>query len=162
MEIERKRLNQTYYPLYTKSVELVSVLRRHGFAAELGWYNGHYHRDESGQFQMDYFPIPVIRLKGFCDIEFDIAQISISSKLKRNNALHYTFEKMKNISFEAFGVEDYLASYYDSNMTIKQLHKNIQESRENDIGFSFSFSLNISNEDLLAFVKFLRCEGFFY
>ena len=30
---------------------------------------------------MDYYPIPVISIKGYCDIEIEIDEITISTKL---------------------------------------------------------------------------------
>lgn len=60
---------------------------------------------------MDYFPIPVITNKGTCDIEINLDQISITTKLTRNGALSYDFEKVKAYSFEAYGVKNYLDDF---------------------------------------------------
>lgn len=85
----------------------------------------------------------------------------MSAKLKREKALSYSFEKIK-IPFEAYGVEDYLADYYNSGMSFEELRKNIRECGEKEIGFSFLFDWDTDKERLFEFVKFLRREGFYY
>lgn len=162
MNTERENLNKIYYPLHMKAAEILSRFCRHIFEPELGWYNGHYSKDENGQYQPDYFPIPVISVKGYCDIEIGFEQITVSAKLKRGEALSYSFDDVRDIPFEAYGVEDYLADYYNSDMTIEQLHENIKNSDEKEIGFSFVFDYNVDKDTLFDFAELLRREGFYY
>lgn len=162
MNTERENLNKIYCPLHTKAAEIFSRFRRHVFETELGWYNGHYSKDENGQYQPDYFPIPVISVKGYCDIEIGFEQITVSAKLKRDEALSYSFDDVKDAPFEAYGVEDYLADYYNSDMTVEQLHENIKNSDEKEIGFSFVFDYNVDKDTLFDFAELLRREGFYY
>lgn len=162
MNTKRDNLNKIYYPLHTKAAEIFSCFRQHVFEAELGWYNGHYSKDENGQYQPDYFPIPVISVKGYCDIEIGFEQITVSAKLKRDEALSYSFDDVKDTPFEAYGVEDYLADYYNSDMTIEQLQENIKNSDEKEIGFSFVFDYNVDKDTLFDFAELLRREGFYY
>ncbi len=56
---------------------------------------------------MDHYPIPVISVKGYCDVEISPDGISVTTKKKRKDALDYSFERLKGYSFEAFGVEGY-------------------------------------------------------
>ena len=44
---------------------------------------------------MDYYPIPVISVKGYCDVEISPDGISVTTKKKRNDTLDYSFEKLK-------------------------------------------------------------------
>ena len=64
--------------------------------------------------------------------------------------------------FEAYGVEDYLADYYNSDMTVEQLHKNIKNSGEKEIGFSFVFDHDADKNILFDFAKLLSRKGFYY
>ena len=61
---------------------------------------------------MDYYPIPVISIKGYCDIEIEIDEITISTKLKYNDALNFDYSKIMHYDFEMYGVKDYLKDYY--------------------------------------------------
>lgn len=87
MDKTADNLNQVYYRLELKRAELVHALFHRTFELESGFYNGHYRKREDGSFHMDYFPIPVISVKNYCDVEIGLDSISISTKLKRSAAL---------------------------------------------------------------------------
>ena len=158
----KKRLNEVYYPLELKRAELVCALFHPMFELSSGFFSGHYHETPEGDFQMDYYPIPVISVKDLCDIEIDFDGISVSAKKKRRDVLEYPFEALKGYAFEAFGVEDYLCTYYKKGLSLADMKQSIAESAEREIGFSFSFPFDINGKTLLDFVKLLRREGFFY
>jgi len=157
-----KELNAAYSLLETKKAEIVHALFHRIFTIECGWYNGHYHRDDDGSYFMDSYPIPVISVKGFCDIEIQFESIQITAKLSRNAALNQSYEKLKAYRFEAFGVEDYLADYYHDGLTVDDLKENIRSCDEKEIAFSFSFPFETEGKAFFEFVKLLRREGFYY
>ena len=161
MKTERAELNRIYCPLYMRSTEILSRFASQTFQAEMGWYSGHYSKNESGEYEMDYFPIPVISVKGCCDIETGLDKISITAKLKRSDALACSFEDIK-VPFEAYGVEDYLADYYTAGMTLEELRENIRGCGEKEIGFCFLFESDEDKDRLFEFVKLLRKKGFYY
>lgn len=160
--IDYKELNRIYYSLDTKKKKICKVLSKEKFSIEYGYYNGHYNRSDSGDFIMDYYPIPVISVKDLCDVEINLDRLSISSKLKRETALVYSFENFQNIKFEVFGVEDYLADYYHEGKTIEEMKESISQSDEDEIAFDFYFDFDIDVKDVLDFIKFLQTEGFYY
>ena len=155
-------LNQIYRNLELKCMELVSVLQHRIFKIKTGFYNGNYHRGEEGAYTMDYYPIPVIEVRGYCDVEIELDHIAISTKLRKETALDYSFEKVKKYPFEAYGVEDYLADYYHPGQPVEALKENIRKSDEREIGFSFYFDFDVEKEKIFEFVKLLRREGFYY
>lgn len=161
--METDELNGVYYPLYIKANEILKrFVPSRIFEAEYGWYNGHYSKDQSGQYVMDYFPIPVVSVKGFCDIEIGLGQITVSTKLKRKQVMSFSFDEFNNIPFEAYGVEDYLADYYSADLTFSQFRENVEKSKEKEIGFSFVFERDCDSGMLFDYVKLLRCRGFYY
>ncbi len=162
MSQETEALNRLYYPLHTKCSSLLAHLNGCALPASMGWYNGHYSKNAAGEYTMDYYPIPVISVAGCCDIEIGLEQLSVTAKLARDKAGQYAFEKLADIPFEAFGVEDYLTDLYDRSMPLDRLRRNIRESREAEIGFSFLFPPETGNEALSAFIAFLCSEGFYY
>ena len=157
-----KEINAAYYRLEQKQAEIAHALFHRIFELESGWYNGHYHKGDDGSWFRESYPIPVIGVKGFCDIEIQFDRISISTKLKREVALSYSYEKISGYEFEAYGVEDYLADYYHPGQTIQELKKNIRACKESEIGFSFAFPFDVEGKQILEFVKLLRREEFFY
>ena len=158
----QKEMNAAYDRLEKKHDALVQALFHRIFELESGWFNGHYQKNKDGSFSRDSYPIPVISVKGICDVEIQFDRIDVSTKLEREKALTYSFDKMADYSFEAYGVEDYLGDYYHEGQTIQELRDNILGSEEKEIGFSFTFSFDTEGEKILEFVKLLRREGFYY
>lgn len=156
------QMNTAYLQLEQKCGELVCVLNHRIFELESGWFNGHYQKDADGKWVRDAYPIPVITVKGLCDIEIQFDRISVSTKLKRDVALEYSFEKLMKYEFEAYGVEDYLSDYYHPGQTVQELRDNIKASGETEIGFSVTFPFEVEGEQIFDFVKLLRREGFCY
>lgn len=157
-----KGINAIYYRLEMKQAEITHDLFHRTFELESGWYNGHYHTGEDGNWFRESYPIPVIGIKGICDIEIQFDKISISTKLKRDMALAYSFEKFSGYEFEAYGVEDYLADFYHAGQTVQEMKENIHACDEKEIGFSFVFPFDVEGAQIFEFVKLLRREGFFY
>ncbi len=156
------KLNDIYFQLELQYTRAVHALTHRVFALESGWYNGHYEKDKSGKYRMNHYPIPVVTVKGFCDIEIGFDSLTLSTKLPRQKALEYSFEKVSRFPFEAYGVEDYLTDYKTDGVTMEQMRKKLKESSEKEIGFSFSLPPDLSENELYEFVKLLRREGFTY
>lgn len=155
-------INAAYYRLELKQAEIVHALFHRIYELESGWYNGHYHKGDNENWFRESYPIPVIGVKGFCDIEIQFDKISVSTKLKRDVALAYSFEKLAGYEFESYGVEDYLADFYHNGQSLQELKKNIRACDEKEIGFSFVFPFYVDGKQILEFVKLLRREGFYY
>ena len=153
----RSQLNEIYKRLDKKAHDICQLLN-----STFGYYSGHYHKNEAGNYEPDYFPIPVISLNGICDIEIDLNQISITTKLTREDAISYDFEKLKSYSFEAYGVENYLEDFYVAGDTICDMKEKIQKSNEENVFFSFYFPFDVSANMLCALVSIIRKECFFY
>lgn len=157
-----QEMNDAYDRLEKKYNELVYALLHRIFELEPGWFNGHYQKQEDGSFRRASYPIPVIGVKGVCDIEIQFDKIEVSAKLKRDRALTYSYDKMAEYPFEAYGIEDFLGDYYHEGQTIQELREHILPSEEQEIGFSFTFPFTVEGKELFAFVKLLRSEGFYY
>lgn len=155
-------INGAYSQLEAKHDELMKTLKQEIPDAASGWYNGHYHKKGNGQWVKEAFPIPVISLKGLCDIEIRFDGISVTAKLGREAALARTYEDLMAYEFEAYGVENYLSDYYGPGQTERELKENIGRGNERNIGFSFAFPFGADGKQLLEFVKLLKREGFFY
>ncbi len=160
----RKDLNDVYKKLDLKAMELSYPFNKiHGnFQYSVGFYNGHYGKNENGEYEMDYFPIPVISIRKICDIEVGIEKISVSTKLKKEEALIFNYSKLNGYIFEAYGVEDYLEDFYIKGDTTEQLINKIQNCKEKEIGFAFFLSDDIDGNTMYKFVNFLKRNGFYY
>ncbi|MBQ9152098.1 MAG: hypothetical protein IJX72_07590 [Clostridia bacterium] len=157
-----QEVNKVYYVLEMKQAEIVHALFHRMFEIESGWFNGHFHKAEDGGWQRESFPIPVITVKGLCDVEIGFKEITVTTKLRRKQTLDYSFDKLTDYSFEAYGVEDYLNDFYVQGKSIQEMKESIEKSHETDIGFSFTFPFDTEGKDIFEFVKFIRREGFYY
>lgn len=158
----QKELNTAYDCLEKKHNELYLALSHRMFVLETGWFNGHYQKQKDGGWRRDAYPIPVISVKGYCDIEIRFDRIDVSAKRKREEALAYSYDRLAEYSFEAYGVEEFLSDYYHEGQPITQLRERILQSTEKEIGFSFTFPFHTEGRRMFEFVKLLRKEGFYY
>lgn len=162
--MRRDELNDIYRKLENRIHRIVApfTLLHKGFDFSCGYYSGHYHKNAEGKYVMDFFPIPVVTVKGLCDIEIDLDKVSVSTKLRREVALNYSYEKLSGYEFEAYGVDEYLEDFYVKGNSYLELVDNIARSKEIEIGFSFLFSEDVGAEEIYKYVKFLKKDGFFY
>lgn len=162
--MNRDELNEFYRELENRMHKIIAPFAslHKGYDFSCGYYNGHYHKNAEGKYVMDFFPIPVVTIKGLCDIEIDLDKVSVSTKLRREVALNYSYENLSAYEFEAYGVDGYLDDFYVKGNTYSELVDNIARSKEKEIGFSFLFFGDVDAEVIYKCVKFLRKEGFFY
>jgi hypothetical protein len=77
-----EKLNQIYERLDKKRGELVEALSHHIFEVKSAYYNGHYYKNEQGDYKITWYPIPVVSVSHICDIEINLNNISVSTKKK--------------------------------------------------------------------------------
>ncbi|MBR3841535.1 MAG: hypothetical protein IKM20_10395 [Erysipelotrichales bacterium] len=161
--VNKKEINEFYKKLYDKAKDLMNpFLLAHGkYNCKMGFYNGHYYKNYEGIYEFAFYPIPVISIVDYCDIEVDIDTISISTKLSRNQAEVFDYSLLEEYYFEAYGVENYLDDYYTKDSTIDEFIERIKTSNEQNIAFSFLLD-NVNSDELYTFVEFLVKNGFFY
>lgn len=155
-------INAAYQQLESKMIAVCGSLSHRMFEIECGWYNGHYSLSEGGSWVREAYPIPVVAVKGLCDIEISFSGVTLTTKLRRSQALEYSFDRLAGFDFEAYGVEDYLNSFYSKGNSIRELKENIANSGEQEIFFSFTIPDDISDEEIYNFAKLLKREGFYY
>ena len=155
-------INIVYGKLEDKCTKLRGLINGTGEETAYGWYNNHYRKDESGEWVREAYPIQVITVKGICDIEIEFDRISVSAKLRREDAFNYDYQKFAAYSFEVYGVEDYLADYYHEGQKISVLKENISACGEKEIGYSFYFEFDCDEKVISEFVGLLADEGFYY
>lgn len=163
MESTREELNRLYRQLDEKAREYISSMTRlhDGFKIDTGFYNGHYHKNAEGNYQSDSYPIPVISVRGLCDIEIDFDGISITSKLSKKQLVNFDWNTFGTVGFEVYGVNDYLKDYGD-NRSSAEIRKAVQDSEEKEFFISFYAPLSESGEEVMKFLRRLHKIGFYY
>ena len=159
----KDQLNEFYKNLDDKTNQIRDILVKNGFRVEKGYFSGqYYNKDASGNYVKDYYPLPVVGVKGLCDIEVVGTHLNVSTKTSIKNAIHFNYDKFSDYYYEVYGVNDYLADYYKSGEDIVKLYKNLEACDEKEIGFAFNFANNTSVDKILKFVVILRNNGFYY
>ncbi len=153
-------LNVEYSRIEKKTKDLENALTLNDFNAKCGWYNGHY-RAEGKKWIREAYPVSVIEVCGICDIEIGFYDVSVSTKLKREKALEYSFEKLTGYPFEAYGANDYLTNLYESGQPLPVLKENIENCSECEICFSFVFPFNIGGSTICKLIALLRNDYFY-
>lgn len=155
LQKEYKRLELKYYQLWRG-------LDHRIFDLDGGWFNGEFERSEDGLWVSQSYPIPVISVKGYCDVEIGFDKITVSTKRKRTDALTRFYAKLRIYDFEVFGSNDCHEVFYCPGMTDEQMKARLRESNEQEIRFRFILPWDTDQEQIYEFVKLLRREGFYY
>lgn len=154
-------LNELYQPLEMKAVQLLYGVSHRIFNPHLHYYSGCYTKGADGSFSYNSYPIPVITVDGYCDIEIHIDRtIVVNAKLKCSQVLNNSFVKLRRYSFDAYDVADRNHILYSSGMTFEELKENAARCDAEEIGFSFYFDFDTNGDTMYEFVKLLRRENF--
>lgn len=154
-------LNELYQPLEMKAVQMLYGVSHRIFNPHLHYYSGCYTKGVGGSFSCNSYPIPVITVDGYCDIEIHIDRtIVVNAKLKRSQVLNNSFAKMEQYSFDAYDAEDRSVCLYTQGMTIDAMKANVSQFHGQEIGFSFYFDFDTNGDTMYEFVKLLRRESF--
>ena len=51
-------INAAYHRLGMKQAEILQAMLLEHLESESGWYNGHYHKNDRGDWRRDSYPIP--------------------------------------------------------------------------------------------------------
>ncbi|RKJ40102.1 hypothetical protein D7X94_09555 [Acutalibacter sp. 1XD8-33] len=157
-----KERNEIYEQLQTRCGALRHGLRDGMPETKWGWYNGHYYKNDQGEYERAEYPIPVITVQGVCDIEINLDSVSLTTKRGRLETLDYSLDKFAGIPFEVFSIEQYLdPDYYAPGMDMEAFRENIRKSQEKELGFSFQFECDVDSGRMREFVQLLRREGFY-
>lgn len=156
-------INAAYAQLEARMLAVCGSLRNRNrmFEPECGWYNGHYSLGEGGWVRQAY-PIPVVSVKGLCDIEISFSGMTLTTKLSRARALEYSFDKLADYDFEAYGVEDYLCTLRSAGESLEAFKRNLASTVEQEIFISFTIPDDMTGDEIYNFAKLLKCEGFYY
>ena len=158
----RDQLQKEYRQLELKYFQLWQGLDHRIFNLDGCWFNGEFERSEDGQWISQSYPIPVISVKGHCDVEIGFDKITVSTKRKRTDALTRSYKKLLPYEFEAFGSADCSEIFYRPGMTEEQMKAKLKESDEQEIRFRFLLPWDTDQEQIYEFVKLLRREAFYY
>ena len=159
----RNLLNALYEPLQVRADMLYGILRKEklGYEIRRGFFNGHYRKNERGEYEKDFYPIPEIELLGLCDIEIGFNETCVTAKLDKARLAELGSETFSPYSFEIYGVEDWLLAFGDSDSFATAVQSAL-ESGETEFFFSFSLDGQTDSPSLVELIKLLVQKGFHY
>lgn len=157
-----QQLSEIYRPLELKSFQMLLGMQHRIFDPQLAYYSGHHRKSSDGSHRIDYFPLPVITVDGFCDVVIDLDCVTVNSKLRRETALAFTYEQLGIYEFEVCGEDDDTIYHHHPNADTAPVQETVLKSREKNFKFSFRFDFDVDGDTMYEFVKLLRRKGFFY
>ena len=159
----RNLLNALYEPLQVRADMLYGILRKEklGYEIRRGFFNGHYRKNERGEYEKDFYPIPEIELRGLCDMEVGFNETCVTAKLNKARLAELDSEAFSQYSFEIYGVEDWLSTFGDGESFAKAVQRAL-ESGETEFFFSFSLDVQAAAPALVELVRLLVQKGFHY
>ncbi len=157
-----QRLSEIYHPLEMKSFQILQGLQHRIFEPQLAYYCGHHRKSADGVHRIDYFPLPVITVDSFCDVVIDLDRVTVNSKLRRENALSFSYEQLGAYEFEICGEDNDTIYHHHPNADTAPVQETVLKSREKNFKFSFRFDFDVDGDTMYEFVKLLRRKGFFY
>lgn len=157
-------LSKIYKELELKSIWATAALFRiHKiFEVESKWLSGCSYRDDDEKRHLYDFPLPVVTVKGVCEMEISFDKIHICAKRTREDVLNYSFTKFSEYEFYAFGADDMDREFYRKGGTIEQMKKEVRACKEREVMFAFVIPYDIPSQELYEFAKLLRREGFYW
>ena len=160
--ITKEQLDGFYREAEVRTAVIVcDIDRRISADYEIGFYSGHYSKNEQGEYMRECYPIPVISVRNLCDVEVEYDCVSVSAKLNREQALAFDYGVLKEYKFEAYGVEDYLSNFY-VDCDFDGLKNNIARSDAAEIVFQFVFDKNVKGAVIAELIVLLQNNGFYY
>lgn len=157
----RIQLNQIYEPLDKKCNEIIEAIPYRLFECKAGFYNGHFKKNADGQWNMSYYPLPVVMVKKYCEIEINIENIIISTKHRKEQILNYNHNKLNQYPYEIYGWKNLFHQYFCEGIPVEEAFQKIQASDEEEFGYSFVLPFDTDVNEIVEFIKFLREEEFY-
>ncbi|SCG83686.1 hypothetical protein DW1_2120 [Proteiniborus sp. DW1] len=151
-----EELNNIYEPLHRQFKELKQILEKQGFSYfNAGWFNMHSIKYDDN-FINEYFPIPVLSVKGVGDIGLNLDHIFIETTISKEKALNLQLDKFNDYNIEIYGVSDYFIDYYQPNLGIEVYKEKIHKSDEKEFHFTIYLPQGISMEKIISVISKLR------
>jgi len=149
------QLNSIYKPIWDRADGIGRDLQEQGYTVAKGFYNNHSVKID-GRFVTEFFPIPVITVKGVGDIGVDLDYVWFEIVLPKEKALSLDYHSIaKEYKFEIYGSRDYLKDIYNEQIAISDIVPCIKDSLETDFCVQFYFEQSIAAIDIITIARIL-------
>lgn len=132
--------------IYTTADNDFTDLKKHGTECKLILTDKNYIKLHD-QYKLQHYPIPIIEIKDFWDIGYNLDYIFFECSLRRDDAknlnLNIIFEKFKNV--EIYGGKDCLKDFYNKGDTAETVIRRIEQSDEDIIMLSLYFEYGVES-----------------
>ena len=157
-------LNAVYAPMQERSRQLLDALQIvvPDYEIKSGFYAGHCFQDAQGVYAYEHFPIPVISIAGLCDVEIHVDSTTITSKLRKDQAILYDYTDSTGQKLSVYGVDDYMTDYYRPGKSMAATLADMKDCAEVAFFFTFSFPVNVKADILIGHIINLKGQGFHY
>ena len=149
------QLNCIYKPIWDRAEIISRDLQEQGYTITRGFFNNHSVKID-GSFITEFFPIPVITVKGVGDIGVDLDYVWFEVVFPKEKALTLDYAFIaKEFKFEIYGSKEYLKDIYNVQMAVSDIVPGIIDSSETDFCILFYFEQSVAAGDIIAIAQVL-------
>ena len=158
----RKLLNALYEPLQVRADMLHGIINKEklGYEIRRGYFGGHYRKNARGEYEMDFYPIPEIELRGLCDIEVGFFETGVTAKLERKRLADFDAGVLAPYRFTVSGVEEWEIDFGDQS-DFAAVVNNAENSMETELFFCLALDAEASGAEIAELVRRLKESGFY-
>lgn len=145
-------LNNFYDDYNDKAISLTKLLSK--------TYKSSY--SYTTKYNNESYPLPVISVKGLCEIILNEYEIDINTKISKSNLLKINFNDFKDYDFDIYSPYDYYNDLYEKGMSNKELKDKIKKTNYKNFGLTFIVPLDMSNISIRKLINLLNINKFKY
>ena len=159
----RKLLNSLYEPLQKRADMLYGIIQKEklGYEIRQGFFGGHYRKNVRGEYEMDFYPIPEIELRGLCDIEVGFFETGVTAKLEKKRLADFDSSKLAPYRFTVSGVEEWAFDLGDQSDFVSMV-ENAENSPETELFFCFTLDAEAGANEIVELIRRIKENGFYY
>lgn len=150
-------LNNFYMPIELKRMEIITGLYHRIFETESS-YCPVTVSDDNGVYT---YPLPVVLVKHFCEIEIHPGKLIVYTFFNNNTAMNKNFSELSNWDFGVVDFDTDMLIFKNNKDDFTYLTAYISEKRGGKLRFEFTLDFDTDKNEIYEFVKLLRKNNFY-
>lgn len=142
-------IQNAYMQLDIMRFGLCQAMLPFGCDAESHWVSDHRYINDQGRWQRECYPILCVHLPRVCNVYFSFDYAFLCARMKREDALKYSFKVFGDTPFHVYGIADPYKIFYRPGQTFAELKENLRAGTETDIEVCLRLPADIDSRQLL-------------
>lgn len=144
-----QQIQNAYMQLDIMRFGLCQALLPFGCNVKSRWVSKHCYINDQGKWYREVYPILCVHLPKVCNVYFSFDYAFLCARMKRDDALKYSFEVFGDTPFHAYGVADPHNIFYRPGQNFAELKEKLRAGTETDIEVCLRLPADIDSWQLL-------------